>query len=180
METSLVPAFFGLLGTIVGGLITFGTQWLQEKRKLDIERLSLAWSLAAEIEGFLNRSELGVDDVTNWKAHAERGLGMEGLKENWKFHLYSEPFPVYSANISKIGLLGFASGDVVTFYDWAQSLGSFRKQVLEGRYDDFKPEEMGLILGAHQSVLDLGRKQGRRLVERLRSGDIGKRVSRPT
>lgn len=175
MDASLVTALFGLLGTIVGGLITFGTQWLLENRKFEIERGSLALSLASEVEAVLDRSERSEIDelLTTQRALAERGQDpTDTLKEIWRLDAYSsEPFPVFTANISKIGMLGFASGEVVWFYDWARSVDSFRKDVLDGKYDRFTPHDMGLMLQAHQNAFAYGRKRGRHLVEWLRSGD---------
>ena len=97
-----IGALIGATGAIAGG--AFGSWFTWQK-----ERQSVAAAFAGEVLGFM--------DAINW-----RGI-REFIARGYKFPIDDHPFPVFEANVGKIGLLpADLAGEVAGFYSHARGI----------------------------------------------------------
>jgi hypothetical protein len=113
-----IGALIGATGAIAGG--AFGSWFTWQK-----ERQSVAAAFAGEVQGFI--------DVINWRQTCE------GLLERRKFPIDDHPFPVFEANVGKIGLLpADLAGTVAGFYSHARGMVQDFLTINKGEFpDDF-------------------------------------------
>ena len=97
-----IGGLIGAAGAIVGG--AFGS-WFTSRK----ERQSVAAAFAGEVQGFI--------DGMNWREIREF------IRRGYKFPFDDHPFPVFEANVGKIGLLpADLAGEVAGFYSHARGI----------------------------------------------------------
>jgi hypothetical protein len=109
-STSWAPFFQTAIGALIGAGCAvaggaFGSWFTWQK-----ERQSVAAALAGEVQGFI--------DVVKWREIREL-IPLSG----YKFPINDHPFPVFDANIGKIGLLpANLASEVVEYYSHASGV----------------------------------------------------------
>ncbi|RWF64129.1 hypothetical protein [Mesorhizobium sp.] len=165
-----IIALIALAGTVIGGAISFGTQaWLRFYERKQ-ERQSLALAFAAEIEGYLKiverRKQAQSAETLLQQALAGQPTSLRGfLSQN---DTQMEAFPIASANVGKIGLLGLMSGEVVQFYTLAKAVRATGIDANAGRYDSYTPAQMASLIEEELAVWRMANVLGNRLVKMLR------------
>lgn len=165
-----IIALIALAGTIIGGVISFGTQaWLRFYERKQ-QRQSLALAIAAEIEGYLKiverRKQVQSAEILLQHALAGQRVSLRGfLSQN---DTQMEAFPIADANLEKIGLLGVLSGEVVQFYTLARAVRATGVDANAGRYDTYTPAQMASLIEEELAVWRIADNLGNRLVKILR------------
>ena len=97
-----IGALIGAAGAIAGGAFVYWFTWQKERQ-------SVAAAFAGELQGLI--------DVTEWRQTREL------IPLGYKFPIDDHPFPVFEANVGKIGLLpADLAGEVAGFYSHARGI----------------------------------------------------------
>lgn len=169
--SQLTPAAFGLIGTLVGAAASLLGQYLNRRYEAKQKRTAIAHALAAEIDAYLD-----IIDRRKWVKHAERQalLGESGILpafDGWltEQEQSRDPFPIFSANMANIGLLGPSCSQIGRFYTSVVAIRTTVSQLQAGFYNDIRPEEIGKIV---RDEIDFWLETvilGKRLIEQLRA-----------
>jgi hypothetical protein len=120
-STSWAPFFQTAIGALIGagGAVAGGAfgSWFTWQR----ERQSVAAAFAGEVQAIM--------DVFRWRQIAEL------IPRGFKFPISDKPFPVFDANVGKIGLLpADLAAKVAVFYGYAegivQDLGTVNSEII--------------------------------------------------
>ena len=160
----IITAVSGLMGTVVGGLITWGVQHKTALRARSEKRRSLEVSLPAEVDSFLDLMDHRnhVQNVTAMIA-ANRA-GAHTVPGRWitDEERKASAFPIFDANIADLGLLDDNTlRDLATFHRRVAGVRATIIQAMEGGYDNVPAQQVADImereLGLWKNAVALGR-----------------------
>jgi hypothetical protein len=118
---TVIGALIGAFGPIAGGAFSSWFTWQKERQ-------SIAAAFAGEVQGLI--------EVVNWREFRE------GILAGQKFPIDEHPFPVFDANVGKIGLLPAPlAGEVAAFYSFAKGIVQDIRVIYKG--DEFKGKVSG-------------------------------------
>ena len=164
MGDSLVNGIFALAGVAIGGLVTFGGQYYFRAKELRERKQSLAYSVAAEIEAYLDLMERR-DHVTYAQQIIDNNRnGVRQLPKAWisGFEKGVETFPILKSVLPEIGLLGDASSIVSKFYSQAMAVRITLMSVDDGDYEQADAKDLAYIfdqeLGLWKDTVRVGRE----------------------
>jgi hypothetical protein len=167
----LLPAVIGLVGALIGARAALYGQALQRRHELTQRRQSLGFALAAEIEAYLD-----IVEQRGWVLLAENlfkqaSNGSLPKIEGWlsEQEKVKDPFPIFAANMSNIGLLGQTTGPLAKFYTRITGVRSTVAGLQEGGYDNLGPSGVANVI---RTEIDLWLETvalGRKIVNDLRS-----------
>ena len=146
----------GLIGTLVGGGISYFAQIRTLEADLSERRKSLARALAAEIEAF-QRIVARRDIPGRCQAAADSArAGNENAVREWLSEQDGkmEILPIYHANLGNIGFLGPACVELVTFVGQVEAILTTIRGVHEGLYGNL---DGGQIADLFEGELELWR-----------------------
>lgn len=170
IAVSIVSAGSALLGTLVGGAITFGLQSSERRANRTEKRAGLAAGLAAEIQVYLKMVEMRRYDelakrlLTVARSGVDVPLnGFISANEREK-----ENFPFYAANISDIGLLGpDICRDLTTFHSLIGAVRSTIIRAEDGFYSSLSPQSKADLIEEELSVWSQMSADGKMLAANL-------------
>lgn len=174
MELSIDPivtGIIGVLGTVIGGGVTYYTQKLSLREGRKATSVGLRFAVAAEIEAYIGilmlRQNSGAADnlLKTLRDGITVNLQDVGASDT---ETMEQCFPIYYANISHIGSLGASSGDVVRFYTTVSAVKSTLFRMKAGDYNSYNASQQLALI---ERELDFWQKtvnSGELLVLRLR------------
>jgi len=164
LASSVIAAASGLIGTIVGGVITYVLQRVQRKADRCEERIAFARAVSAELRAYI---ELVTerDHTNNYRKIAK------SLREGHDIRLSavvskSNPppeklFPIFFSQLDKVGLLGEAASGLGRFYTGLGGVIATLDQTIAGQFDQLdRPERANLVeteLALWERTLQAGR-----------------------
>ncbi|MDR2982576.1 MAG: hypothetical protein LBV12_10065 [Puniceicoccales bacterium] len=128
MENEITTGLFALAGVLIGGGVTFFTQWFLEKQKIKNEARAATEAIIAEIEAslFLMEKRSYIDEVKRIIKEQEIS---PGALYPFVIIVPDDYCLIYKRHIEKIGLVPASiRHDIIRFY-----------QLLEGLICDIKP-----------------------------------------
>jgi hypothetical protein len=169
--TILVPVGSALLGTLVGGGISYFAQIKARQADLAERRKSLAHALAAEIE-VLQRIVARRDLPGRCQAAAASArAGNDDAVREWLTEQDGrvEILPIYHANLVNIGLLGPACVDLVTFVGQVEAILATIKGIHDGLYDRLDGERIADLLEGELELWRVSEKLAIKVVSDLKA-----------
>lgn len=170
VAVSVISAGSALLGTLVGGAITFGLQSSERRANRREKRAGLAAGLAAEIQVYLKMVEMRrYDEMAKRLLTAARSginvplTGFISANERDK-----ENFPFYAANICDIGLLGAdVCRDLITFHSLVGAVRSTIIRAEDGFYATLSPHDKADLIEEELTVWSKLSADGKMLAANL-------------
>jgi hypothetical protein len=165
----LITGATGLLGTLIGGLITYGIQNRTRSAVKRDEQIGLAQAVSAEIGAYLRLiGSKKHDHYISGLIEANKA-GTEIIPKTWAsgFERSYEPLPILKANIHRIGILGALAQDVATFYSRVQAVRTSMAAAESGDYDTAKAKDLAFILESDLELWKNADSLGRWLVSAL-------------
>lgn len=171
MEDSLVNGFFALGGVVIGGVVTFGGQYFFHAKDLNNRKISLANSVASEIEAYLDLIERRGHVAYAKQVIENNSKGVRHMPKSWVsgFEKRTETFPVLNSVLPEIGLLDDASGLVSKFYSQAMAVRVTLMSVDEGKYDDASANDLTFIFSGELQLWEETVRIGREAIGKLRA-----------
>lgn len=166
----IIPAVSGLVGTAVGGLITFFTQRAFRSEDAMKEQKGLALALASEIDAFCDLMFMR-NHAANAKSLAQvAAAGQAVVIKNWitEYEKGREIFPILKANLGHIGRLGPICGDISNFYAHVSAVRTTVIAFQDGNYAALKPEVQAQIAIQEIGIWDNALKKGKWIAQELR------------
>jgi hypothetical protein len=131
---ALIAAASAIIGTIIGGVITFTVQRMERRADRKNDKRILATAVRAELAAYI--------ELVSRRDHATafRGL-IASLRGGQDIPLsfisrtalpIEKIFPVFFSQIDKIGLLGDAISELAKFYTCLGGIFAWRKKSLSG------------------------------------------------
>jgi hypothetical protein len=168
---SLIAAGSGLVGTVIGGLISYLTQAGRAKAEEKRRRISMATSLAAEVEAYLELMNRRGHSV-NARALAAQFRAGQNVKLRG-FALTDDTalgqFPLFMKLMPQIGELGSVCSDVAKFYTLIAGVRTTCIAAERGQYDNWSSTAQANLIEAEVDVWESALALGKELVPRLRS-----------
>jgi hypothetical protein len=170
LTQSLIAAGSGLLGVIIGGFISYYTQAGQAKEERKQRRISMATSIAAEIEAYL--------DLMHFRRHSEKAKNMAAMLRAGQivelrgFAFADDTplaqFPVFSKLMDKIGELGPICSDLAKYYTLIAGVRVTEISLERGQYDKLPPATKAQLIEDELKVWESALALGTQLVPRLK------------
>lgn len=161
---------FALLGTVIGGLITFSTQRTMAREARDADANAIRLGIAAEIESYLTvvlrRNHAALAEWMLTELRSGRDVELRGFVSEERERM-EDVFPIFYSNISKLGALGKHVGEIANFY---QSVAAVRATVFRmeaGGYDTYDINQKEGLVDRELVYWQETVASGRRLVSRL-------------
>lgn len=161
----------GLLGSVIGTVGTLYAQGSKRADELKQQRQAIGFALAAEIEAYLD-----IVQKRGWVRQAEalarKSLAGEIIEvAGWltEDEQQRDPFPIFSANMSNIGMVGPSCQGLGKFYTSVVGIRTTVSEMQKGKYSDLSPPQMSTLI---EQEIDFWLETailGRRLVEQLRA-----------
>lgn len=137
----IISGAAGLVGSAIG---TIGTLYAQNSKRTDEaqqQRKALGFAIAAEIDAYLDLMER-----RDWVMQAEHLLnvaksGQKPRVDRWitEEEQSRDVFPIFTANLSNIGLLGPSCKELGKFYTSVIAIRTTVTEMQAGKYDDLSP-----------------------------------------
>ncbi len=138
---SLIAAGSGLLGTLVGGGISYLGQRSRDQDERTQAKQALAASLAAEIDAYIELMErrCHVDAARKLETQLRQGMDIpiRGFAQEDDEPL--DQFPLFLASIEKNGMLGNICFDLARFYTLIAGVRTTCIMAQRGQYDKSSP-----------------------------------------
>jgi hypothetical protein len=173
-ELSVAPyiaAVAGIVGTLIGGAITFVTQRALAKDTRRAEANAVRLGIAAEIEAYLGivdrRNHIDTAKVVLVALRGGNNVSMREFGVD-KDEDPAEAFVVFNGNVSKLGALGAEAGDVTKFYISAMAVRTTARSAARGEFDAYTAEQKFWLLSTELDLWQETVVLGRRLIDRLR------------
>lgn len=144
MAGEWLPAVSGLVGTVIGGCITYFGQKLSRDAEKKAERAALAGGIAAEIEAYLLLMQVR-NHAAGARALAARIRGGSGEKLRGFLHEDNKPldeFPVARAHMGDVGQLGDVCFDLAKFYALLAGVQTTVISAERGKYDSMSASDL--------------------------------------
>jgi hypothetical protein len=169
--TVLIPLVSGMVGTLVGGGISYVAQSRAREAELSWRRKSLAQALAAEIVAF-QRIVARRDLPGRCKAAADSArAGNEIAVREWLSEQDGkmEILPIYHSNLGNIGLLGPACVDLVTFVGQVEAILTTIRGVHDGLYRNLNCGQLANLFEGELELWRVSEKLATKVVADLRA-----------
>ncbi|HEX9544890.1 MAG TPA: hypothetical protein VF955_06875 [Pyrinomonadaceae bacterium] len=134
---AIISATSGLLGVMIGGLITYVVQRTQRRHDKEEERKALACGIAAELEAYLD-----LMDARNHAASIKSLIASLHGGQDLKLSVIQRAdgrvpdfFPLTFAQLNKVGLLGEITADLARFYTGLAGVFATMDTANSGRFD---------------------------------------------
>ncbi len=162
----------GLLGTVVGGFITWGIQHRTAERERAARKRALEVALAAEIDSFLDLMEHRNHVAAVRAIIAANRAGTHTLPGRWLTddERKTSPFPFFDANIASLGLLDVDTlRDLATFHRRIAGVRATLISAIDGAFANTPANVVADImereLALWSNAVSLGRAVARALRE---------------
>jgi hypothetical protein len=168
---SLIAAGSGLAGTAIGGLISYWAQVGRAKGEENRRRKSMAISLAAEIEAYLELMKRRGHAV-NARALAAQFRTGQSVKIRGFALTDDTPlgqFPLFMRLMDQIGELGSVCSELAKFYTLIAGVRTTCIAAERGQYDNWSSTAQANLIEAEVDVWESALTLGKELVPRLRS-----------
>jgi hypothetical protein len=159
-----------LLGAVIGAFAVSVPPFILSAWQYSKERRALASALAAEIEAYIMLMDL--------REHVERAeKAIEQLKSGRDVDLSQwgdptedaiEPFIVMRANLTSIGKMADASGELATFYALVTGIRTTAANACHGRYERLTLQEKVKLIEDELRLWDRARIVAAALLPKLR------------
>jgi hypothetical protein len=176
LAQSLIAAGSGLLGTIIGGAISYCAQVGQVNAEQKRRRKMIALSVAAEMEAYL--------DLMERREHARNAraiVAMLRTGQNVQLRGFAQPddtplgqFPLFVRLMDEIGELGPICSDVAKFHTLIAGVRTTTIAAERGQFDGLDPTAKANLVESEVEVWENALSIGRALVPRLRKIAEGK------
>jgi hypothetical protein len=167
---SLIAAGSGLLGTIIGGCITF---LVQHKITADQERTlqrSLASAVAAEIDAYLalmdRRNHVAAAKQLSASLRSGKVQHIRGFMNKDAKPL--EDFPLFQQQLGKIGVLGDLCFDLARFYTLLAGVHRTVIDAENGKYDNARQVAKADLVDSELALWEEALALARQLLPRLK------------
>ncbi|MGV2106996.1 hypothetical protein ACQZ4X_13120 [Agrobacterium vitis] len=166
----IISGAAGLIGSVIG---TVGTLYAQNSKRSDEivrQRQALGFAIAAEIDAYLD-----LMDRRDWVSQAEYLMdvaksGQVPKVDRWitEEEQSRDVFPIFTANLSNIGMLGPSCKELGKFYTSVIAIRTTVTEMQTGKYDNLSPAVWVELI---QEEIDFWLETvviGRRLTDQLR------------
>ncbi len=159
--TSLWPI---LGGGAVGFLSSLGTSLISETRRREAERLSLTGAIVGEVSALIDISERRnyIEGLRELISRAKANKDAPDKSVWYHFSVRRNPFPVYDANLTRIGILRDPlPRHIARFYAMSSSILEDIADMREGKMQRGRDESIHCLeelLKLFEDTLVLGRK----------------------
>jgi hypothetical protein len=170
MSADWISAASGLVGTIIGGVISYFAQKSTRNADRENDRRALAGGVAAEIEAYLHLMGLR-DHAKNAHALAQRIRSGSGEKLRGFLDKDSKPldeFLFIKTQLGNIGILGNVCFDLVKFYSLLSGVQSTVITAEYGKYDGLSPSALADMIDSETTVWESALSFGSEVLPRLK------------
>jgi hypothetical protein len=171
LTQSLIAAGSGLLGTIIGGGISYWTQVGQVHAQQKRRRKMVALSLAAEIEAYLELMQR-----RNYSANGRQLAAAIRAGQNLQIRGFAlsddtplGQFPLFAMLMSEIGELGPICADLAKYYVLIAGVRTTTIAAERGQYDRLSATAKADLIESELALWESALPMGEALIPRLRT-----------
>lgn len=163
----IITGAAGLVGSVIGATASVWGQTVARSREYREKKKSLAYSLAAEIQSYLeiverrNRLRLAEDLVRRARAGESVPLGgwFAGSEKAAEF------FPVFKGSVQNIGILGSEASQLLArFHREIEAVFTTMKMAEDGYFNSLSPSERADLIEGELEVWRGAVNTGKKLV----------------
>jgi hypothetical protein len=170
----IVSGLFVLGGVLAGGLVTTGVTLFSAWLTRHHERKALAGAVAAEVDAYISfisrRKPIEyIEGIARANEKAAEIGAKAVLPKNWitGYEQSRDIFPVLTASLPKIGILGPICRDISEFYNLVYGVRTTIISIGEGNFENATPRDVVTIIRSEIALWNEAMIIGRRMVERL-------------
>ncbi len=170
----MTSAIIGLLGVVIGAAIGLIGQFLTLQLTNFRIRKNLASAFAAEITSLIDIAQRRkyLEDIQNVISEIEKSGARDDApfppEYAYRARVKLEYFTVFSSNSDKLGMLGPAAADIVTFYTFVKSIMEDFSSLYEGERTLATVGEGRRFFKELAEIFAVARDRGNRAIEALR------------
>jgi hypothetical protein len=170
LTQSIIAALSGLLGTIIGGCISYWAQVGQANAEQKRRRKMIALSLAAEIEAYLELMKRRNHSASGRQLAAAIRAGQN--VEIRGFALSDDTplgqFPLFSMLMGEVGELGAICADLAKFHALIVGVRTTAIAAERGQYDRLSATAKADLIESELALWESALPMGEALIPRLR------------